>query len=232
MKGLFIFLLLHFFATNTNASILVAQKDSIKFERKNLAISIGTGFPLYSLSLNYQLSNKISARLGFLTGFYEPYYYASFKGNYTEVKGIFQVNMLNLFLDYHPFYNYNFRVIFGLANSYNEYAVTVTPLTNQTYGYITYTPTDIGKIKTEIQVNSIMPYLGIGFGKAVPVNRLGLGLDLGVYYQGSPKFKFQSEGSFKPSDNEKNTNLFNNAFSDWALIPSVNFHVTYKILPR
>jgi len=232
MRGLFILLMLHFFTINTNASNLVVQNDSLKVEKKNLAVSIGAGFPGYSISLNYKINNQLSSRLVYLNGFYDPYYYASFKGNYTEVKGRFQVNMLNLFLDYYPIHKKNLRIIFGLANSYNEYFITVTPLTNQTYGYITYTPADIGKIKTEVKVNSIMPYLGIGFGKAVPVNRLGLGLDLGVYYQGSPKFKFQSEGSFKPSDNEKNTNLFNNAFSDWALLPSVNFHVTYKILPR
>lgn len=232
MKGLFTLLLLYFFTINTNASSLVVQNDSIKFERKNLAVSIGAGFPGYSISLNYQLNKQISARIGYLNGFYDPYYYTSFKGNYTEVKGNFQVNMLNLFLDYHPIFKKKFRITLGLANSYNEYFITVTPLTNQTYGYITYTPADIGKIKTEVKVNSIMPYLGIGFGKAVPINRLGLGLDLGFYYQGSPKFNFQSEGSFKPSDNEKNTNLFNNAFSNWALIPSVNFHVTYKILPH
>jgi hypothetical protein len=232
MKGLFILLLLHFFTINTNASSLVVQNDSIKFERKNLAASIGLGFPGYSISLNYQLNKQISARIGYLYGFYDPYYHTSFKGNYTEVKGNFQINMLNLFLDYYPIQNKNFRITFGLANSNNEYSITVTPLTNQTYGYITYTPADIGKIKTEVQVNNFMPYLGIGFGKAVPANKLGLGLDLGFYYQGSPKFKFQSEGSFKPSDNEKNTNLFNTTFSNWALLPSVNFHVTYKILPQ
>lgn len=232
MKSLFIFFTLYFFVTISNASNLVSQNDSIKFDRKNLAISIGAGFPGYSLSINYQLNKKFGTRIGYLYGFYDPYYYTSFKGNYTEVKGSFQVNMINLFLDYFPNAKSTFRVTLGLANSYNEYTVTVTPLTNQTYGYITYTPDDIGKIKTEILVNSIMPYLGIGLGKAVPTNRLGLGLDIGLYYQGSPKFNFQSEGSFKPSDNEKNTNLFNNTFSNWVLIPSINFQVKYKILPK
>lgn len=63
MKGLFIFLSIYFFVTTANASILVANNDSIKFERKNLAISVGFGFPEYSLSLNYQLNNQLSARL-------------------------------------------------------------------------------------------------------------------------------------------------------------------------
>jgi hypothetical protein len=232
MKGLFIFLSICFFVTTANASILVANNDSIKFDRKNLAVSIGLGFPGYTLSINYQLNNKFSARIGYLYGFYDPYYYTSFKSNYTEVKAIFNVNMVNLFFDYYPSNKSAFRVTFGLANSYNDYSISVTPLTNQSYGYITYTPADIGKIKTEIQVNSLMPYLGIGLGKAVPTNRLGLGLDIGFYYQGSPKFNFQSEGSFKPSDTEKNTTLFNNSFSNWVLLPSINFQVKYKILPR
>lgn len=232
MKGLFIFFTLYFFVNISNASNLVSQNDTIKFDRKNLAISVGAGFPGYSLSVNYQVNKKISARISYLYGFYDPYYYTSFKGNYTEVKGSFHVNMINFFLDYFPNAKSTFRVTAGLANSYNQYTVTVTPLTNQTFGYINYTPADIGKIKTDVKVNSIMPYLGIGLGRAVPTNRLGLGLDLGLYYQGSPQFNFQSEGSFKPSDNEKNTTLFNNTFSNWVLIPSINFQVKYKILPK
>lgn len=215
-----------------NDNLNLTKKDSIKFERKNLAVSIGVGFPLYSLSLNYQFSNKIGARLGFLTGFYEPYYYTSFKANYTEVKGNFQVNMINLFLDYFPRDKSIFRFTFGIAKSFNDYSFSVTPLTNQSFGYIAYTPADIGKIKTKVLVNSFMPYLGIGLGRAIPTYRLGLGLDLGLYYQGSPKFKFQSEGSFIPSDTEKNTDLFNNTFSDWVFLPSINFQIKYKILPR
>lgn len=232
MKGLFIFLSIYFFVTTANASILVANNDSIKFERKNLAISVGFGFPEYSLSLNYQLNNQLSARLSYLIGSYQPNYYTSFKGNYTEVKGDFDFNMFNLFFDYYPSKNNTFRISLGLARCNNNLSLTVTPLTDQSFGYITYTPSDIGKIKTEILVNSIMPYLGIGLGKAVPTNRLGLGLDIGLYYQGSPKFNFQSDGSFKPSNNDFNRILFENSFSNWVFIPSINLQIKYKILPR
>lgn len=43
-----------------------------------------------------------------------------------------------------------------------------------------------GNVKASIRVNSFRPYLGIGFGRAVPRNRIGCQFDLGVQFWGSP----------------------------------------------
>lgn len=44
-----------------------------------------------------------------------------------------------------------------------------------------------GDIHGGVKVASVRPYLGIGFGRAVPKKRFGVRFDLGVYFHGKPK---------------------------------------------
>lgn len=48
-------------------------------------------------------------------------------------------------------------------------------------------PDKNGNLKATIEVGGFRPYLGIGFGRAVPRNRIGCQFDLGVQFWGSPK---------------------------------------------
>ena len=53
--------------------------------------------------------------------------------------------------------------------------------------FISPNPADNGNVKATIEVNAFRPYLGIGFGRAVPRGRIGCQFDLGVQFWGSPK---------------------------------------------
>lgn len=53
--------------------------------------------------------------------------------------------------------------------------------------FIAPDPADNGDVKATIEVSSFRPYLGIGFGRAVPRGRLGCQFDLGVQFWGTPK---------------------------------------------
>ena len=44
-----------------------------------------------------------------------------------------------------------------------------------------------GNVKAEVKVNSFKPYLGVGFGRAVPKGRIGVQFDLGVQFWGRPE---------------------------------------------
>ena len=44
-----------------------------------------------------------------------------------------------------------------------------------------------GHVDAYIKTNGFKPYLGIGFGRAVPNNRIGVQFDLGVMFHGTPK---------------------------------------------
>lgn len=47
-------------------------------------------------------------------------------------------------------------------------------------------PTTEGNLDASIQVEGFRPYVGLGFGRAVPKNRIGLQFDLGCQFWGTP----------------------------------------------
>ena len=52
--------------------------------------------------------------------------------------------------------------------------------------FVTPNPAQNGNVNAYAKVNSFRPYLGIGFGRAVPKNRIGCQFDLGVQFWGKP----------------------------------------------
>jgi len=53
--------------------------------------------------------------------------------------------------------------------------------------FITPNPAENGNVEANIKVNGFRPYVGIGFGRAVPKSRLGVQVDLGCQFWGKPK---------------------------------------------
>lgn len=52
--------------------------------------------------------------------------------------------------------------------------------------FVTPNPAQNGNLNAYAKVKSFRPYLGIGFGRAVPKNRIGCQFDLGVQFWGKP----------------------------------------------
>lgn len=89
-----------------------------------------------------------------------------------------------------------------IADAYEEYG----PLAQQ-YG-ITMTDAYIevdnykipidknGNVSGGLKVNGFRPYLGVGFGRAVPKKRVGCRVELGVQFHGTPKF-YVDNGNFE-----------------------------------
>ncbi len=44
-----------------------------------------------------------------------------------------------------------------------------------------------GKVRATAEVNNFRPYIGIGFGRLIPKNRIGVRFEAGVQFQGKPK---------------------------------------------
>jgi len=52
-----------------------------------------------------------------------------------------------------------------------------------------------GIAKANVKINSVKPYVGIGFGRAIPKKRIGVSMDLGVMFHGKPTFN-----AYSPTD--------------------------------
>ncbi len=97
-------------------------------------------------------------------------------------------------LNWHPFKG-DFRISGGAMYNDNHIDITAEPSVSYDIGDTTYTASDVGTLEGKVKFNEIVPYIGIGwdtsFGKS---NRLGLLVDLGVIYQGSPDVELTATG--------------------------------------
>ena len=76
-----------------------------------------------------------------------------------------------------------------------------------------------GKVKYSRQITPIRPYIGIGFGRAVPHKRIGCQFDLGALFLGKPKM-----ASKYYIEDPRVTN-----FLDWSIFPVVSLRLVGKI---
>lgn len=73
----------------------------------------------------------------------------------------------------------------GVTQVVNQYGLKMIGAELGDY-FITPNPADNGDVEVNAKVNSFRPYLGIGFGRAVPKGRIGCQFDLGVQFWGKP----------------------------------------------
>ncbi|NBV04297.1 MAG: hypothetical protein EBS08_01320 [Cytophagia bacterium] len=71
------------------------------------------------------------------------------------------------------------------------------------------------------------PYVGLGFGRAAPKHRLGLGLDLGAYYIGPPKPEILATGMVKRTS-EQSATLQEN-LKDFQWLPVFSFRLAVAL---
>ena len=115
-----------------------------------------------------------------------------FKYGFTGTEGDIKYDIdlklrsFSLFLDLHPIPMRGLRLTGGVLFNKNELDMTSQP-TAGTYdvGGVIYTGADVGSILGNVGFKSTAPYLGIGWGNAAS-SRIGVVLDLGVAFQGSP----------------------------------------------
>ena len=130
----------------------------------------------------------------------------------SDINSTARIKLINskLLFDYYPSAKYSFHITGGvyvgtgepikLRGNMNDQAIQFLNLLND-HG-INYfdepyiknnekgyhlTGRDIMDITGAIKVNPVKPYLGFGFGRAVPKNRVGVNFEIGALYQGAAK---------------------------------------------
>ena len=96
------------------------------------------------------------------------------------------------------------------------------------------TSDETGTAKADLRVSKFKPYVGIGFGRAVPKGRIGCNFDLGVQFWGSPSVYSRDwngrmvklESNDKDSDEGKALNTI----SKMKVFPVLSFRICGRIL--
>lgn len=124
-------------------------------------------------------------------------------------------------VDEHAFDNYRHPNYGPDPNLYNK------PLYGIRLGNYNLRPNDEGILEAGLNVNAVRPYLGLGFGRAVPKKRIGFMFELGVQFWGSPRLYFDGgEGRHYVTKED----FTDNGSNDGGLIKTLNEITVYPMM--
>lgn len=201
-----------------------------------LGIGLHGGLIGVGADLGYQINPMLGVRAKYSAlpvdailgaGGYEMPQELNFSGANLLVDVTAKLDHADLIVDFHPFRN-AFRLSAGLGIfSGNQIKVTANFLDSTKFGEITFTPDDIGSLGLNWVLNTVNPYVGLGFGRAAPKNRIGCGLDLGAYYIGPPKPEILATGMVKRTSEQSATLQENLKGFQW--LPVLSFRLAVAL---
>jgi hypothetical protein len=201
--------------------------DSVKV-RKN-AIGISAGLPGFGFDYARKLSPKLSAKLRYNSFKKDGYDAGEIDVNGNMVNGTVSVeaNTIDLLVEFLPFKKSSFKLVGGLGiinklniNIFMEYDNTVT------FGDVVLNKEDYGNVNLGFNWDSsVAPYLGLGFGRAVPNSRFGFGIEAGSYFMSSPEMTLEATKLLAPTADQLEE--INETFRTWKFLPLIQFRLVY-----
>ncbi|WP_144080036.1 hypothetical protein [Flectobacillus major] len=203
------------------------------------AISIQAGTYGFGLGVAHQLKSGLNVRL---TADYlnvKTFVKPPIKVNLGDGASDLNINpdvtslLFSAKFDWHPFRQKIFKLVAGASYGSGDFLVDVEP-TQKTGRFkltkdVELDAEEFGTAKLIVTGNNIRPYLGLGFGRAIPKKRLGFGVDLGVYYSGSPKLAVARTGLIESILTDQNIADIERNVKGYAFMPNLTFSLTYKI---
>lgn len=85
-----------------------------------------------------------------------------------------------------------------------------------------------GYVRGGLKVNSFRPYVGIGWGRAVPNKRVNFSMDLGVQIEGKPKV-YSETGNLDQLENFDYDNDYQKVINNLKVYPVLTFRISGRI---
>jgi hypothetical protein len=164
-----------------SATALAGPAYSADFGVYATAGTVGLGGGLAATFNSY-----LGARVGYTTFKYDV---EDIEESDLTLDGEAKLGGAQALLDWHPFGG-GFRISVGAMES-AEFTARARPIADTyTFDGVTYSAADIGSANGVADFDSIAPYVGMGYGRALSRDgRFAFALDLGVAVTGSPTVK-------------------------------------------
>lgn len=200
-------------------------EDSLKVRKNAFGVSFGTGFG-FDYSRTWK-ENKL-----YLTASFNSFVYSindiekEISGENLLINSDLDFKNLDVKISYHPFSN-AFKLVGGIGFfSSSNINVKTTFKDNITVGEVEFNSDDSGSLDIDVNWSKTAPYLGLGFGRAVPNKRLGFAFDFGTYFSSSPEITLDATGIIERSKDQEA--LLNESFESFKFIPYGSFRVSYS----
>ncbi|GLB50741.1 hypothetical protein [Neptunitalea lumnitzerae] len=135
----------------------------------------------------------------------------------------------DLSIEYLPFRSSSFKLVGGLGYFIEgDLSVRSNNVSGYSYKEMQIQAEDVGSVIFNIDYSGIAPYLGFGFGRAIPRKRVGVGFEIGTFYLGEP------EGSILATEllaenTVVNLDKFQQDISDYRWYPFLNFRIAVNL---
>ncbi|SFC80546.1 hypothetical protein SAMN04487907_10952 [Zunongwangia mangrovi] len=131
-------------------------------------------------------------------------------------------------LEYLPFRNSSFKIVGGASYfSDGETTAYATYDGSFEYGEITIGPDEIGDLELTLDYNGFAPYIGLGFGRAVPKKKFGVAFEAGSFYLPEPQVGIVANGMLAPTADQAKT--LQQDIEDYRWYPFLNLRLSVRI---
>jgi len=216
-------------SSDSTATAIEAKADKYPMWQNRSAIGISAGLPGFGLDYAYNINRSLNVRVGFLAFSFSDYNTdLEISGQSVNVNANLNSTVFDLMLEYQPSSNHAFKLVAGLSYL-NNVGVNTLILLNDDIGYgdLIIDNEEIGDIDVTLDYTGIAPYLGFGFGRAVPKKRAGFSIELGAYYAGGPDVTIKASGMLE-NTSEEEQQLEDNLDS-YSWIPRAMMRLTIKL---
>lgn len=210
-----------------------SSKDSISLNDHAIGKNaIGISFGTSGLGFNYarKLSSKLNGIIAYNTftlNDKEADVSSLLDNDDVDFLGSVKSTIIDLGAEYVPFKNSSFKLAFGVGflNDVNINGL-ITYKEGIAVGDVNVSKQDVGKIVIDSEWTGVAPFIGIGFGRAVPKNKFGFGIDIGTYFTKTPEVNLTADKLLAPTQDEQAT--LQDAFTTLTFIPRIQLRLTYK----
>ncbi len=193
--------------------------------------NVSAGFGMSSIGATGQIAIEKSKKTSFrLVGGY--YSFDIDKIDYVIDQRDFIVNSsvrlsgASLLFDWYPGGSF-FKFIGGVGYSMSRITGNMKLKDSLSMGQISFNPDQIGNAKFSLSPVKIMPYLGFGFGRSVPKNKINVQLEFGTYYMFDRSVEFVCDGLIEPTTDQQK--IIADNLKGYILMPNISFIVSYKL---
>jgi hypothetical protein len=227
MKKVVLFLMIGVLSINLNAQDENSEQMTEEKVNKN-SLAVSAGLPGFGVEYARKLSTKFSGRLRYnffkLTD-YDPGE-IDLSGNKVSALINGESNTVDILLEYAPFGG-SFKLVGGIGilnkmdlNMLLEYDESVT------FGDVVLTKEDYGQLIADLSWQGVAPYLGLGWGRAVPKSGFGFAVEFGTYFTSSPEVTLTATKLLAPTADQEEE--FAETFETWKYVPSIKFRLAYS----
>ena len=183
---------------------------------------IQAGLPTRAQDINTDVNGVGS--LGLVNGKILADYYPSAKGGF-HITGGFYIGKSDL-LKVRGTMDEAIKVLTVLKDHGIDY-FNETFVLDSDQGSYQLSGNDITDIRGSLKINAVKPYLGLGFGRAVPKSHVNVSIDLGAFYQGTPKIKSDNPNIQQFIDNKLAD--VTNVLNSWSIYPVLSLKVNFRL---